>query len=155
MCWTASPYQLPTVMCYAQSMKWIHSTRSNPIQVHKPRSESSSIHVEQAGSKPIQSSPEMLCIWGFESLYDDFQCTRIERLPANLTVICVTILFSFQKIHSWHNTYFFLNPVQSIIHHICNILFQSNPNPSGLDWISNPLDWSKPFHILATLRFFS
>ena len=54
------------------------------------------------------------------------------------------MLFSVQEIHFRDIMSFFLNPVQSIIHKMCNLLIQSNPNPSGLDWINNPLDWSKP-----------
>ena len=48
-------------------MKWIGSTESKPIQIQKLRSESSPIQVEQAGSEPIQSSPEMLRICELES----------------------------------------------------------------------------------------
>ena len=29
------------------------------------------------------------------------------------------------------------------------ILIQSNQNPSGLDWTTNPLDQSNPFHTLC------
>ena len=84
-------------------MKWIRSTRSNPIQIRKLRSESSPIHVEQAESDPIQSSPEMLGIWRLQVAKQFILQQRYRDKPMTMDIFrqCLLKIFHIEKTNAY------------------------------------------------------
>ena len=108
--------------------------QSKPIQIQMLLSESSPIQVEQAGSEPIQSSPEMLCICELERTLEWLLTSYNRAITCKFHCdMCCHAVNCFQEIHSRHHKIF--SWIQSNPKSIICVISESNQNPCGLDWI--------------------